>query len=169
MDAVSALEVACDRFESGADTVFKAFEIYMDLVGGILEEFLDAGGDAEAISTLSEPRRTVFVVDVLMTEVNNGGFEQYYGNPMGFTAVLAPDCYRRIGMPQLARVIENANGIFPGGPSVDEGERDEQIDTLGGRLSELLSPIEDEYFELNSDINCKNVRYMLQHQSDFFD
>lgn len=169
MDDAQALKAACERFESGEDKRFSEFGIYMDLMSEVLDEYFDAGADRQAMWSLSEPRRTAMVVDMLMGEVNNGGFEQYYDNTSGNGAAIAPDCLRRIGMPELAKVLERGNALFPDGPSMDRDEREEQIMKLGEKLSQHFAELDDAYFELSEPLNCRNVRYILEHQSEFFD
>lgn len=58
----------------------------------------------------------------LCSEVDNGGFTQFFDNPTG---VLAPEAHAsllRMGMPQIACLLDQAMALIPGGY-----ERDQQI------------------------------------------
>jgi hypothetical protein len=90
----------------------------------------------------------------LETDVNNGGFHQYYFNRYGNFAWLAHRMLREIGASHMAEIIDAANAVFgPVGPAQDQDERqraleaidDDSWDSLDNRfwtypdnLSELL-------------------------------
>ncbi len=83
-------------------------------------------------SGLSEAEQAFYAAWHFESEVNSGGMESYYFNSGGDHALDAPHALRRVGAPQLAAILEEANGRFPGGlPSRDIDERQERMNALG--------------------------------------
>ena len=74
-----------------------------------------------------EASQVLFAAHWCQSEINNGGFEQFFSNSTG---VLAPEgvaAFRTIGMPQTATTIEKAMSVF--GPTYPR-DRDEREDAL---------------------------------------
>jgi hypothetical protein len=70
---------------------------------------------------LTEAEQTVHCVDGLEREVNNGGFDQFFFNSSGNTALETIPALERLG----------AKHVFPGGrPSANRDEREKQMAAL---------------------------------------
>jgi len=61
---------------------------------------------------LTEPQRVLFPTHLLMAEVLNGGFHQYFTNSTGLHAPEAISGLRKIGLDDLAALVEEAVLIF---------------------------------------------------------
>lgn len=66
---------------------------------------------------LTEPERVFMAVWELESQVNKGGFEQYYSNSSGDLAWFCPNALETIGAPHTAELVRRANLMFgEGGP-----------------------------------------------------
>ena len=61
---------------------------------------------------LTVPEQVFVAVWTLESDVNNGGFDQYYLNSSGDYAWFAPAALRAIGAEQTAAIAERANAAF---------------------------------------------------------
>ena len=60
----------------------------------------------------SKPQQTIYLIWLLESEANEGGFNQFYLNPSGRFYELVPDALRRIGSKKFADLTEMANYVF---------------------------------------------------------
>ena len=75
-----------------------------------------------------EVARTLLAAHWSQSEINNGGFEQFFSNSTG---VLAPEgalAFHKIGMPHTAKLIERAMALFDAPYPRDRNEREEALE-----------------------------------------
>ena len=96
---------------------------------------------------LSEAEQIFYAVWHFESEVNSGGLESYYFNSGGDHALDATEALKRIGAPQLAAVLEEANGIFPGGPPPrDIDARQDRMDSIGDEVYDIWEEHDEKVF-----------------------
>lgn len=144
------------------------FEAYLAVVDSIRDELARISRRFDWYELLSPGRRAVVLLDTLEAEVNNGGFEQYYGNSSGDGAVLAPDSLRLLGLEELAALVERANGVFGEPVLRDREERDEVLEDLEGAWESF----DDEFFRRKPEEGdwapTVGGRYIVAHPGEFF-
>jgi len=119
-------------------------------------------------ASLSEAEQTFYAAWHFESEVNSGGLESYYFNSGGDHALDAPDALKRIGAPQLAAVLEEANGMFPGGPPPrDIDERQDRMDTLGDDIYTLWEKQDDRVFNRTEPTEELLWAYYQNNRDDF--
>jgi hypothetical protein len=102
----------------------------------------------EGYETLSSAEQTFYTAWHIESEVNHGGFEYYYFNSGGDHALEAPGALKRVGAEKFAKIVEEANKRFPGGPpSPDCDERQNAMDPLGDKVYTLWSDLDDKVIE----------------------
>ena len=98
---------------------------------------------------LQRPEQRVFsAIWALESQVNNGGFAQYFVSHDGDTASSAPDALRAIGADQCAAIVEKALKLAtPGGvlPAA-QTDREMLLDALPPDVVEQLETIDAEFF-----------------------
>lgn len=83
----------------------------------------------------------------LESDVNNGGFDQYFFNSSGDTAFAVVDALKAIGAQETARIVAEANGMFPGSsPPRDRDKRQVLLDALGPEQKAALERLDAEFF-----------------------
>ena len=103
--------------------------------------------------SLDEDIREIVAVWLLDSEVNNGGFDQFYWNPAGEFALDAVEGLESIGAYQKASILDAANSEFPGGmPSENRIKRQEELDVIVNSESSKLGSLDIEYFKCKEDI-----------------
>jgi uncharacterized protein DUF4375 len=99
-----------------------------------------------------ETARVLFAAHWCQSEICNGGFDQFFSNDTGVLAPEGVEAFRKIGMPQIAALIEQAmSALGPAYPR-DRGEREDAIDTAwdacGNRESGPFGHLDELFFVL---------------------
>ncbi|MEL6796028.1 MAG: DUF4375 domain-containing protein [Planctomycetota bacterium] len=134
----------------------------------VLNEHSRIGGDSSNIERMSVDRRAFLVVFTLESQVNNGGFDQYYLNSSGDTAWAAPACLRHIGMHDLASLVERANGVFTGDPPPHRAVRLKAMGELGEHATTIWNATTQEFFDSNYECFSALVRLICDRRDSFF-
>jgi hypothetical protein len=101
-------------------------EFVLQTIDPWINKYINQGGDA-----LSDQEIIGVGVWLLETEVNNGGFDQYYFNTCGSLAVSTVDALKTIGAPDTAGLLEAANADIPVLPlPEDRTERSAVLDQV---------------------------------------
>ena len=117
----------------------------LDFVIETIEPWVDKY-NTQGASALSDNEVIGVGVWLLETEVNNGGFDQYYFNSSGNLAVVTVDALKRIGAIETAALLEAANAGVPSLPLPED--RDERSEILD-QVSEVsrFNALESEYYQ----------------------
>lgn len=122
----------------------------------------------EGLSGLTEAEQTVYCIDGLEREVNNGGFSQFFFNSAGDQARETVAALRRIGASYTAELVERAMAPFgPAGPSADRDERGEQLDRIGDSADALWSELDDAFYEYKDDLTGLLRSYVSARRDQF--
>jgi hypothetical protein len=111
----------------------------------------------------------IYAIWWTQSEVDNGGFHQYFWNSTGIVAPEALAGFRLIGASRLAELLDAAMKVFPGGaPSGDCAERQVALESIGG---EPFRPLEDELYELEKEDGLFKLTaaYVRSHPDEFFE
>jgi hypothetical protein len=74
-------------------------------------------------------------------------FESYYYNSGGDHALDAPKALIEIGASKLAKIVDEANQLFPKGlPNRDTGDRQDKMDDFGDDIYELWEEQDSKVF-----------------------
>lgn len=141
------------------------------IVESIRAELAKIDKETDWHELLSPARRAVILAHDLECEVNNGGFDQYYLNSSGDGAHAAPEALRMLGLPQIAAMVEKANGVFKGGPSPDREARLAAMDNLPDTARDAWSKLDDQFFGLDlpyGGLAGAEIRLVFKHESEFF-
>ncbi len=99
---------------------------------------------------ISEARR---VVDGLLSEVMNGGFNQYFFNSAGNDAAVAVEALDAIGATQTRALLMEACSMFPGGmPSTDRFVRQDDLERVDPNV-DVFGQLDDAFFAYPEDLD----------------
>jgi len=77
----------------------------------------------ENFASQSVPQRVFSAIWAAESEVNNGGFSQYFYNESAETAPFVAEALETIGAPQTANICRRAIAVaFPSGPPASSSE-----------------------------------------------
>jgi hypothetical protein len=112
------------------------------VVGALLYRI--RGKPPERLSLLE---KKLIAVDDLRAEVDNGGFQQYFSNGAADRSALALQGLREMGATQMARVVQRAMSVFPGGkPPAALESRQKAMAAVRRRAEAVWGPCEDEFY-----------------------
>jgi hypothetical protein len=116
--------------------------------------------EAIGYSELSERERTVFNVSWLDTEVNNGGFHQFFWNPSGDRTSDTLRSLAMIGAEYTKSLLQRACEAFPAGQlEVDQRARHVQLDQLSDDQVAVLDKISDAYGDRDERVMALLLAY----------
>lgn len=117
---------------------------------------------------LSYPEKVFFCVWELEAEVNNGGFDQYYFNTSGKSALDTPESLRAIGANHTANLVKQANDLFgPGGPSLEREKRQNQLDALSEAATKKMGEFDEEFYKYLDDLEQLLTEYVSKNSEAF--
>ena len=112
------------------------------------------------IDSLTPKERYIYAIDGMLTEVNNGGFNQFFFNSTGeLTYDLVP-ALEEIGSKKFKSIVSKAVDIFGDIPSLDEDSRYSHLEkiTKDDEL-QLWDECDDEFYNCDEDIESMTVAY----------
>jgi Domain of unknown function (DUF4375) len=102
------------------------------------------------------------------SEVNNGGFSQYFVNSSAESAHFVVDALNMIGAPKTADICERAIATaFPAGlPQSEEAIRSAAAD-FSDEVLEKLEPLNEEFFSYPHNLADLLFAYVSEHPDEF--
>lgn len=119
-------------------------------------------------SSLNVAERYLVLILDLEVQVNNGGFDQYYFNSYGDNAAETIKALRAIGANNVAKMLVESFSVFPNSkPSSDRCLRQKQLEKIGGAGNEILSKLDDQFYEYPDDISDLLNVYVKNNRTQF--
>jgi hypothetical protein len=104
----------------------------------------------------------------LESEINNGGFLQYFENDGGETAGFAVTALRRIGANRCAAIVERAlNALGEGSLPLDGQGWELLIAGISDEQGEILDRLDAEFFKYPDDLTELLFQFVSKHQKVF--
>jgi Domain of unknown function (DUF4375) len=122
----------------------------------------------EDFGSQSVPQKVFSALWDVESEVNNGGFSQYFVNNSAESAHFVIDALNMIGAPQTADICRRALvAAFPAGlPESTEAIRLAAID-FSDEVLEKLEPLDQEFFSYPHNLTDLLFAYVSQHPEEF--
>lgn len=119
----------------------------------------------EQYNAAPEASRVLFAAHWCQSEINNGGFEQFFSNSTG---VLAPEgvlAFRALGMPQTADLIGKAMAVFGAHYPRERTEREDALDRVWDDVegNDPFGDLDEPFFEL---VDAENGGF--EHAADTY-
>jgi hypothetical protein len=102
----------------------------------------------------------------LESQVNNGGFEQYFRNSDADIITYAPEALRAVGALSCAGVVSRAIEVIAPLPLTLEGRRD-ALDALDPTQRNQLATLDDEFLAYPDNLTEKLFEFVRQHPEAF--
>jgi hypothetical protein len=122
----------------------------------------------EDFGSQSIPQRVFSSIWAVESEVNNGGFSQYFQNSSAETASFGAQALEAIGAPRTADICRRAIACaFPAGlPSTPEAISDAAADLCEDALDELEA-LDGEFTAYPHDLTDLLFAYVSRHPDEF--
>lgn len=124
----------------------------------------------QAFATQSAPQQVFSSIWAVESEVNNGGFSQYFLNSSCETAAFVAEALDTIGAPHTADICRRAiDSAFPTGlPSTPDA-----ISTTAAHFPDeilgQLDTLDNEFLEYPHDLTDLLFTYVIKHPDEFGD
>jgi len=131
-----------------------AEEFVSEIVGRVLQ-----------FGPASKHLRLMSRVSWMETEINNGGFHQFFFNSSGETALQVIDDLNMIGATETAKLVQVGCALFPNGePEQDLGKRRAQLEEFTLDDHEVLRDLENQFYARREDLNVLLKRYWEEQE-----
>ncbi len=142
-------------------------EYRIDSLVCAVEEILSRKDDNEI--DINEEELVVLAVESMEREVNNGGFEQFFGNYSWRFSPYLVVCLNRIGSTQAKQLAEQAISALGIGKLSDVNEYYQSIQKVisDDGILEKLGDIDSRYYEMNENIADLVFNFIKNNISSF--
>lgn len=119
----------------------------------------------EDLAKFSTEQRLVLAYHWYLSEVNNGGHDQFYYNSTGIVWPDALKAFRELGHPEVVAIIDASVNRLGGNPSLDTEERQKQLEQMNPNFEDL----DQELFRLEERANFdeKVLEFIQRHRESF--
>lgn len=133
-----------------------------DLIQHVTEK-----GYREGAAALNEAQRVIFLVVELDAMASMEGLPGFYDSATGELAAQCALALERIGATESARLIREANELFPDGtPQSDRATRREQLRTLPEETLKRLASIGSRFLSYPDGLGGKLEHFAAQHRDE---
>lgn len=116
----------------------------------------------------SEPQKIFSAIWDLESQVNNGGFDQYFRYTDSESIAFSPAALGVIGATKCAAIVGRAISLVFGAPiPATEDERLERLDSLGDDALPRLEEIDSDFFGYPDNLTDLLFAFVAQHPSAF--
>ena len=102
----------------------------------------------EQYAASPEASRVLLAAHWCQSEINNGGFAQFFGNSTGVLAPEGVEAYRKIGMPQTADLIARAMSLLGASYPRDREEREDTLEACWDIAGDEFGDLDETFFRL---------------------
>jgi len=116
----------------------------------------------------SLPQKVFSAIWAVESEVNNGGFSQYFVNSSAESAPFVAEALETIGAPDTASICRRAiAAAFPTGlPQSEEAIRSTSAEFSDDELA-ALEPLDQEFFSYPHNLTSLLFAYVSEHPEEF--
>lgn len=115
-----------------------------------------------------EAQKVFSAIWALESQVNNGGFAQYFASSDGDTANYVTRALRSIGATSCAAIVERALAVVATGSLPDsQAERGALLDNLDDDARDALSQLDSAFFVYPDDLTDLLFAYVAEHPEAF--
>lgn len=116
----------------------------------------------DKISKLTKGQQAIFSIWMLQTEVNNGGFNQFYYNSSGQFWRMAKDGLDLIGAEKIAELVKKANKTYSEIKDELESKDDGTIESFSESYEgNFLNNLDDKFYELEESENLDSLQIVF--------
>ena len=120
----------------------------------------------QSLDRFSKRQRLIFAAVWYLSEVNNGGHDQFYSNSTGIVWPDAQQAFSELNVPDVVEIIRESAVRLGGSPSRVRKERWSQMEAAKASFDDLDDPL----YELQdtTDLDKLMIEYINKHREDFY-
>jgi len=116
-----------------------------------IEELQRKSKNGKKIKKLKPQERVIYLISEFETEVNNGGFDQFFVNETSRYATETMDCLKAINAQYTADLLRTAINALSSAKTED--------DLL--RIEQELNMLDDKFYEYTDDLETLQIEYIF--------
>ncbi|WP_370293394.1 DMP19 family protein [Thalassolituus sp.] len=117
---------------------------------------------------LNEAEKTVFCIDQLLREMENGGFVQFIHHEAGARAHDTHEALERIRAKASADVLSGIIAFFDDGQvPVDEDDRIAAFDLIESEHADDIASMDDRFYDSGENLVEMTLRFVQKNLKDF--
>jgi hypothetical protein len=122
----------------------------------------------QAFASQDDTQKVFSAIWALESEVNNGGFHQYFINCSGSPINFAPHALRRIRANSCAGIVESALGVVSSGSlPEDDDARQALLESLDDEAMSRLESLDAEFYSYPDDLTELLFEFVRAHPDEF--
>jgi len=126
----------------------------------------------ETVLGWNKSRQAIYMIWILESEVNSGGYNQFYSNSGGQYHKYLPDALKLVGADKLADLTQRANDVFEKENQKSTENQDSTIVEISKSYpSYLFKRFDDEFYKIAQveNLNQIQVDFIRNHKEKFID
>lgn len=126
----------------------------------------------ETILGWNKSRQAIYMIWILESEVNNGGYNQFYSNSGGQYAKHLPDALKLVGADRLADLTQRANDVFEKENKKSSENQDSTVTEISKSYPDyLFKRFDNDFYEIAQvdSLNQIQVDFIRSHKDKFID
>jgi len=136
---------------------------FLQITDVIYDKEADNGYDS-----LSEAEKTVFCLDQLLREMENGGFVQFVHHEAGAKAEDTLEALERIKAPVSAGLLDQIIALFPDRViPADEDERIDAFDQIESDHADEIAALDDRFYDSGENLVGLTLRWVQKNLREF--
>jgi len=125
----------------------------------------------EVVSAMSPGIRAVYSTMVVESEVDNGGFNQFYWNSSNLFAKEAVEDFERLGAKPFAELMKEANAIRESEKArMQEFKKEDTMEAFSESYKYTkLNELDEKFYKLNENeiLSKLRIKYIREHPEEF--
>ena len=136
---------------------------FLQITDVIYDKEADNGFDS-----LNDAEKTVFCLDQLLREMENGGFVQFIHHEAGAKAEDTLEALERIKAPVSAGLLDQIIALFPDGAvPADEDDRIDAFDQIESEHADEIAALDDRFYDSGENLVLLTLRFVQKNLKDF--
>ncbi|WP_461066574.1 DMP19 family protein [Spirosoma horti] len=126
----------------------------------------------ETILGWNKSRQAIYMIWILESEVNNGGYNQFYSNSGSQYAKYLPNALKLVGADRLADLTQRANDVFEKeNEKTTENQDSTTIASTRSYPDYLFKRFDNDFYEIAQadSLNQVQVDFIRSHKGKFID
>lgn len=113
---------------------------------------------------LTELEKTVFCIDGLLREMENGGFAQFFRQDAGFYSEETLDALERIKAKESAALLRKMLSYFPDAKApADEDDRLDALNQIEDEHADDISALDDRFYDADENLVGLTLLYVQKN------
>jgi len=122
----------------------------------------------DGYDSLSDAEKTVFCIDGLLREMENGGFSQLIHHEMGELAEDTLESLERIKAKNTHALLDRLIDFFDDRKvPEDEDERNEVFDLIESEYADEISELDDRFYDVGENLVELTLAYVSRNLKEF--